>query len=61
MSCPDCEGVGGHDCATYGHALTHVPMGPVGRLTPACTCGWWSPNWQHAEFERHIKKVREAA
>lgn len=39
------------------HDLIHVPIGPIGRLTPACTCGWYSPNWSHSDYERHIRNV----
>jgi hypothetical protein len=41
------------------HKLTHSEMrGPEGPgLTPACTCGWYSPNREHADFERHLRKV----
>lgn len=39
------------------HELTHREMADRSGLTPACTCGWYSPNRQHADFERHLLKV----
>lgn len=41
------------------HELTHRKMGSnIGTvLTPACTCGWYSRNTEHAEFEAHIRRV----
>ena len=41
------------------HELTHAEM-TDGTLTPACQCGWYSPNRQHAEFERHIAAAQAA-
>lgn len=38
------------------HQLTHVQFSD-GRLTPACTCGWWSADGSHQAFERHIKAM----
>lgn len=38
------------------HELRHATM-TDGTLTPACTCGWYSPNRQHSEFERHLRRV----
>jgi hypothetical protein len=40
-----------------GHELRHVML--QGRSTPACTCGWYSPRWQHADFEKHIKRFSD--
>jgi hypothetical protein len=40
------------------HELTHAKFSD-GRLTPACVCGWYSPNCEHADFERHLRKVKE--
>ena len=40
------------------HDLTHVPN-TVGRLVPACTCGWWSIDGSHWRFEQHLKKVTQ--
>jgi hypothetical protein len=44
------------------HELTHVTIrdSTGERLTPACTCGWYSPSGSHAPFERHIAAVRLA-
>jgi hypothetical protein len=39
------------------HGLTHFRF-TDGRLTPGCVCGWWSQNREHAEYEAHIRKVR---
>lgn len=46
---------------TSGHRLTHRTIRDASgeRLTPACTCGWWSPDGSHWRFERHIKAVTE--
>jgi len=41
------------------HQLTHRSF-TDGALTPACTCGWWSPRREHADFERHLARVRQA-
>lgn len=41
------------DCV---HALTHVEFSD-GTLTPACTCGWYSPRRSHADFERHLRRA----
>lgn len=40
------------------HKLTHA-LFSNGTMTPACTCGWYSPNCEHAEFERHLRQVQE--
>jgi hypothetical protein len=45
--------------AEVEHGLTHREM-TDGRLTPACVCGWWSPRCSHSDFERHIRRLREA-
>jgi primosomal protein N'' len=42
------------------HELTHREFAD-GTLTPACTCGWYSPRREHADFERHIRKVTDDA
>lgn len=45
MSCPDCEGVGGHDCAAYGREkLIHIgelPSG-AGYMPQVLQDGAWS-------------------
>jgi hypothetical protein len=35
------------------HELTHRERFD-GRIVPACTCGWWSPDGSHWRFEKHL-------
>lgn len=41
------------------HELTHYEF-TDGTLTPGCTCGWWSPRREHNDFERHVRKMKQA-
>lgn len=41
-----------------GHELTHVEFAD-GHMTPACTCGWWSPSRRHSEFEEHVRRMAQ--
>jgi hypothetical protein len=36
------------------HELIHRRFSD-GRLTPACTCGWYSPDGSHWRFEQHLR------
>ena len=40
------------------HELVHYKFSD-GTFTPGCTCGWYSPKRQHADFERHMRRVTD--